>query len=186
MTSPASLPEQPTQGAGGMATAPPQLVILAAVAANRVIGANNALPWRLPEDLRRFKAITFGHPVIMGRKTWQSLGRALPGRHNIVITRQTDFAAPGATVVPSLEMALAACTGQEVACVIGGAEIYALALPLADRLELTEIHAHIEGDAWFPPLDPAAWRETAREPGKNTEGPSYDFVSYVRQNRPGQ
>ncbi|PKO83841.1 MAG: dihydrofolate reductase [Betaproteobacteria bacterium HGW-Betaproteobacteria-11] len=163
---------------------PPHLVILAAVAANRVIGANNTLPWRLPDDLKRFKALTLGHPVIMGRKTWQSLGRALPGRHNIVITRQPDFAAPGATRVASLDTALAACDGEATAFVIGGAEIYVLALPLADRLELTEIHAEIEGDAWFPPLDPAAWREVAREPRRSAEGLAYDFVSYARQEPP--
>lgn len=164
--------------------APPRLVILAAVAANGMIGVNNTLPWRLPDDLKRFKALTFGHPVIMGRKTWQSLGRALPGRHNIVITRQPDFAAPGATVVASLAAALAASAYEDTAFVIGGAEIYALALPVADHLELTEIHAEIEGDARFPPLDPAVWREVEREPRRSAEGLAYDFVRYVRRELP--
>lgn len=160
--------------------ATPCLVLVAAVASNGVIGVNNTLPWRLPDDLRRFKALTLGHPVIMGRKTWDSLGRALPGRHNIVITRAAGFAAPGATVVHSVDAALAACGDADIAFVIGGAEIYAQALPLANRLELTEIQAGIEGDAHFPPFDRSAWRETARERHSTGDALEYDFVSYER------
>lgn len=158
----------------------PHLVLIAAVAANGVIGVDNSLPWRLPGDLKRFKALTLGNPIIMGRKTWESLGRALPGRHNIVVTRTADFTAPGATVVNSVNAALAACTNAERAFVIGGAEIYAQTLPLANRLELTEIHADITGDAHFPAFDLAEWRETARETRRGEEGLEYDFVSYER------
>lgn len=156
------------------------VVLVAAVASNGVIGVNNTLPWRLPDDLKRFKALTLGHPVIMGRKTWESLGRALPGRHNIVITRATGLSAPGATLVHSVDAALAACGDASVAFVIGGAEIYTQTLPLANRLELTEIHAGIEGDAYFPPFDRSAWRETARERHSTDGGLKYDFVSYER------
>lgn len=160
--------------------ATPCLVLIAAVASNGVIGVNNTLPWRLPDDLKRFKALTFGHPVIMGRKTWESLGRALPGRHNIVITRAAGFVAPGATVAHSVDAALAACGDAGIAFIIGGAEIYTQTLPLAKRLELTEIHAGIEGDAHFPPFDCGAWRETARERHSTDGGLEYDFVSYER------
>jgi dihydrofolate reductase len=158
----------------------PELVLIAAVASNGVIGVNNTLPWRLPDDLKRFKALTFGHPVIMGRKTWESLGRPLPGRHNIVITRAAGFVAPGATVAHSVKAALAACGDAGIAFIIGGAEIYAQTLPLAQRLELTEIHAGIEGDAHFPAIDRSVWRETARARHSTDAGLEYDFVSYER------
>ena len=137
------------------------LTLIAAVARNGVIGIDNRLPFRLPEDLKRFKALTMNHPIIMGRKTWQSLPRALPGRHNIVISRQTGFAAEGATVVTSLDAALA-IAGNVPAFVIGGAEIYALALPRADMLELTEVAAEVAGDVWFPDYDKDQWQEATR------------------------
>lgn len=158
------------------------MVIVAAVANNGVIGKDNALPWHLPEDLRHFKALTSGHAVIMGRKTWESLParfRPLPGRHNIVVTRNPAYAAPGATVVASLEEALRLDI-DATAFVIGGAELYAHALPLADRLELTEIDADIDGDARFPAFDRRAWREEKREAGTSADGLRYAFVSYVR------
>lgn len=161
-------------------TSTPALVLIAAVAANGVIGVNNTLPWRLPDDLKRFKALTLGHPIIMGRKTWESLGRPLPGRHNIVITRQPGYAAPGATVVDSVAAAIAACADEATAFVIGGAEIYALTLPLAQRMELTEVHADVTGDACFPPFNRHEWRETLREPRSDATGLTYDFVSYRR------
>jgi dihydrofolate reductase len=160
------------------------LVLIAAIAQNGIIGATvdgkGVLPWRLPEDLKRFKALTLGHPIIMGRKTWESLGRPLPGRHNIVITRSPDFRAEGATIVPSIAAALVACGQTESVFVIGGAEIYAQALPQAQRLELTEIHADAEGDALFPPFDRAFWKETTRESHQSETGIGYDFVSYIR------
>lgn len=162
----------------------PRVVIIAAVAANGVIGTQGTMPWRLPDDLRRFKALTLGHAVIMGRRTWDALGRALPGRENIVITRQPGFNAPGGRVAGSLEQALAACTGQPRAYVIGGGEIYAQALELTDELELTEIDAAFEGDAYFPAFDRARWREVARETRTQENGPAYAFVRYERTGNP--
>lgn len=160
----------------------PRITLIAAVARNRVIGAGNALPWRLPEDLQRFKALTLGHPIIMGRKTWQSLGRPLPGRTNIVVSRSADFAAPGGSVVGSLQaaVAMAASAGAGEAFIIGGAEIYAQALPIAQRLQLTEIDREFAGDAYFPAFDPAQWRETARELHHAEAGFDYSFVTYER------
>ena len=157
-----------------------RLTLIAAVAQNGVIGSNNTLPWRLPEDLKRFKALTLGHPIIMGRKTWESLGRPLPGRSNIVITRAPDFKAPGCMVVDSLAAALDACGGVAEAFVIGGAEIYALALPVAHCLQLTEIKRDFPGDTRFPDIDRTVWRETARECHQSDAGFDYEFVTYER------
>jgi dihydrofolate reductase len=160
----------------------PIVSILAAVARNGVIGRDNGLPWRLPEDLKRFKTLTLGHPVIMGRRTFDSIGRALPGRENIVVTRAREYDAPGCRVVHSLGAALSAAAGADEAFVIGGAEIYALALPLARRLYMTEIDADVEGDTVFPEYDRGAWSEIAREPGSPAPGgPRYDFVVYARR-----
>lgn len=159
----------------------PRLALIAAVAANGVIGADNALPWRLPEDLKRFKALTLGHPVIMGRKTFESIGRPLPGRRNIVVSRNREYAAAGCEVAASLEAALKSCrNGSDEVFVIGGAQIYAEALPLAQRLYLTEIRAEFAGDARFPEYDRGAWRESAREPRRSDEGIGYDFTVYDR------
>lgn len=165
------------------------LTLIAAVARNGVIGKDNGLLWRLPEDMQRFKALTSGNAVIMGRKTWESLPakfRPLPGRHNIVVTRDAAYRADGATVVHSLDAALAAAgnaAGNEkpAVFVIGGAQLYALALPLATRLELTEIDADFDGDAHFPPVDPATWRETSRQHRVASADFSYDFVTYERK-----
>ena len=158
----------------------PRVLIIAAVAANGVIGAKGTLPWRLPEDLRNFKALTLGHPVIMGRRTWDSLGRALPGRENIVISRRPGVAAPGARVAGSLAQALAACAGRPMAFVIGGGEIYAEALDIADELLLTEIDASFEGDARFPEFDRGRWREVTRVTRAPPDGPAFSFVRYLR------
>lgn len=160
----------------------PRITLIAAVARNRVIGAGNALPWRLPEDLKRFKSLTLGHPIIMGRKTWESLGRPLPGRANIVISRSADLVAPGCVVVGSLEasVAMAESAGADEAFIIGGAEIYAHALPVAHRLQLTEIDHDFAGDAYFPAVDPAQWSETARELHHAEAGFDYSFVTYER------
>lgn len=159
----------------------PSISVIAAVARNRVIGKDNALPWRLPPDLRRFRALTTGHPIIMGRKTHDSLGRALPQRRNVVISRNPDFAAAGCEVAPSLGAALELCAGGagEV-FVIGGAEIFAQALPMAARLYMTEVHADAEGDVRFPEFDARQWRETARERHSSEAGFSYEFVDYER------
>ena len=161
---------------------PPPLTLIAAVAKNGVIGRDNALPWQLPEDLRRFKVLTTGQAVIMGRKTWESLPakfRPLPDRLNIVVTRNPDYRAEGAMVVASLAAALDASNGR-MPFVIGGAELYAHALPLAQRLELTEIDADIEGDAHFPDWDRRQWREAARATHRAEAGWNYSFVSYER------
>ena len=145
-----------------------KLSLACAMAQNRVIGRNNNLPWYLPEDLKHFKRITMGKPIIMGRKTFESIGKALPGRSNIVVTRNPDYAADGIRVVTSLDEArtlsesIVEIDGMEEAIVIGGAEIYRLALPLADRLYLTEIHADVEGDTYFPEFDRSLWQEATR------------------------
>ena len=158
----------------------PRVTLVAAVAANGVIGAGGKLPWRLPEDLKRFRALTLGHPVIMGRRTWESLGKPLPGRENIVVTRSRGYDAPGAHVAASLEAALAFCAGEPTAFVIGGGELYAAALPLARVLVLTEIHRDYAGDAWFPEFDHTVWRETQRKPHTDADGLRFDFVLYER------
>ncbi|MFV0663784.1 dihydrofolate reductase [Denitromonas sp.] len=160
----------------------PEVVLIAAVARNGAIGKDNALPWRLKADLAHFKATTLGHPIVMGRKTWESLGRPLPGRTNIVISRDPGYAAPGARVVGSLAEATAACADNATVFVIGGAQIYALALPLAARLLLTEVDVEIDGDAFFPVIDQAAFEETARRhhPQDADNEHAVDFVEYRR------
>jgi dihydrofolate reductase len=157
-----------------------RVYLVAAVAANGVIGTDGKLPWRIPEDLRHFKALTLGHPVIMGRKTWESLGRPLAGRENIVVTRTPGYEAPGAHVAASLDGALALCAGEPAAFVIGGSELYAAALPRADGLVLTEIERDYSGDARFPDWDRSAWRETQRKPQTGADGLRFDFVLYER------
>lgn len=165
-----------------------QIVIIAAVAENGVIGQGGTMPWRLKSDMARLRALTMGKPVVMGRKTWLSLWlKPLPGRTNIVVTRDTNFTAPGALVARSLEIALEAARGDALRrgtdiMVIGGAEIYAEMMPRADRLEITRIHMQPEGDTVFPPIDPAVWREAAREPHPAGQGDdaAFDFVSYVK------
>jgi dihydrofolate reductase len=157
--------------------------IVAALARNRAIGRNNTMPWRLPEDLKRFKRLTMGHAVIMGRKTFESIGSALPGRSNIVITRSRDWSPPGCIVAHSLDAALAAVDLSREAFVIGGAQIYALALPLTQRLHMTEIARDFEGDTFFPEFDRSQWREISRErhAAAGAEGFDYAFVEYERQ-----
>ena len=152
--------------------------IVAAVASNGIIGARGKLPWHLPQDLQHFKRLTLGHPVIMGRRTWESLGKALPGRENIVVTRRRGYEAPDAAVASSLDAALALCTGESIAFVIGGGELYTAALPLAAGLVLTEIHRDFDGDARFPDFDRAKWRETQRESHTAADGMRFDFVLY--------
>lgn len=163
-----------------------EICLIAAVAANGVIGAANALPWHLPADLRRFKELTWGHPVIMGRNTWDSLParvRPLPGRTNIVLSRDPDFAPVGATVAHSLDEALRTGAASGVlAFVIGGAAIYAQALSLATRIYLTRLQIEVAGDAFFPPLDATQWRETTREQHPAVgDLPAYAFVTLERR-----
>jgi dihydrofolate reductase len=162
----------------------PRVTLIAAVAANGVIGRDNKLPWRLPEDLKHFKALTMSHPMIMGRKTWESLPGRLPGRPHIVVTRNPDYRAEGATVVGSLPAALAAAGNADEVFVIGGAELYAHALGIADRLQLTEIASAFEGDTRFPAVDRAQWREMVREDRRaqgDDGGFDYAFVTYERR-----
>lgn len=158
----------------------PRICLIAAVAANGVIGAGGGLPWHLPEDLKRFKAMTLGHPVIMGRRTWESLGKPLPGRRNIVVTRRAGYVAEGASVAGSLGEALALCAPAQIVFVIGGGELYRAALPSADVLALTEIHRDYEGDARFPEFDRSAWREAQRAAHAAADGTRFDFVRYER------
>ncbi len=161
-----------------------KISLIAAVADNGVIGRAGKMPWRLPGDLRHFKAVTMAKPVIMGRRTFQSLGRPLPGRTNIVITRDEGFTAEGALVVHSLDEALRAAEEEGAAecMIIGGGEIYALALALAERFYLTEVHASPEGDTRFPEFDRAAWREAARDdkPAEGAGSPAHSFVVLER------
>jgi dihydrofolate reductase len=136
--------------------------IIAALADNGVIGRDGALPWHLPDDLRRFKSLTMGRPVLMGRRTFASIGHALPGRRNLVATRSPQLLPAGVDAVADLPAALKICGPVPELCVIGGADIYRQALPLATHLELTRVHARIEGDVYFPAFDAARWREVAR------------------------
>jgi dihydrofolate reductase len=160
----------------------PRVTLVAAVAENGVIGRDNALPWRIPEDLKRFRALTLGHAVIMGRKTFDSLGRPLPGRINVVLSRHACRSCEGIVVVSSLDDGLKAVPQGLEAFVIGGAEIYRLALPLADRLVLTEVRAAFAGDVRFPEYDRTAFAETAREPCTDAaSGLEYDVATYERR-----
>ncbi|HEY9460316.1 MAG TPA: dihydrofolate reductase [Paralcaligenes sp.] len=159
----------------------PEIRLVVAYSDNRVIGRDNALPWRLPADLAHFKRTTLGHPIIMGRATWESLGRPLPGRPNIVISRNHQFKADGAAVYPSLEAALAACKTEPVVCIIGGAQVFEHALGLADQIVATEVHSIIKGDVFFPALDAGQWREIQRLPQPAQNGHDFDFVVYQRR-----
>jgi dihydrofolate reductase len=159
-----------------------RIALIAALDRNGLIGRDNALPWQLPADLQHFKRTTMGKPILMGRKTWESLGRPLPGRHNIVLTRDPAYRAEGATVVDSIDAALAAAGDAEEVMVIGGSAFYRAMLPQATRLYLTRIDAEFEGDAWFPEIDARDWQETAREshaPDERNPHP-YAFVTLER------
>jgi dihydrofolate reductase len=156
--------------------------LVIAMADNGVIGRDGKLPWRIPEDMRRFKALTTGKPCIMGRRTWDSLPKKpLPERPNIVVTRDGNFRAGGAVVVHSLDEALLRAGDDTEVCVIGGAEIYKAALPRAGRIHLTEVHADMEGDTRMPPFDRAHWHETAREDHGTADGLRYSYVTLERR-----
>jgi dihydrofolate reductase len=152
----------------------PLLVLVVAMAENRVIGAGNAMPWHLPDDLKRFKALTLGTPLLMGRKTFDSIGRPLPGRTSLVMTRDAQWKADGVVVVRSLDEAIVQAGPVSQISVIGGAEIFRLALPTAHRIHLTMIHARIPGDTFFPALDATEWLE-----GERTEHPADDRHAYA-------
>jgi dihydrofolate reductase len=165
-----------------------ELAVIVAAADNGVIGRSNALPWHLPEDLRYFKRVTMGKPIVMGRKTYESIGRPLPGRANIVISRQENYAPEGVQVVPGLPEALALAEeialidGSSELMVIGGAQIYRAALPIARRLYLTQVHAEVEGDAFLPDIDWKQWREVSRQhhSAGDTNPFDYSFVVFER------
>jgi dihydrofolate reductase len=156
------------------------VTLIVARAENGVIGRGGKLPWNLPEDLRHFKEVTMGTPMVMGRKTFESLPKLLPGRRHIVLTRDPDWHSEGAEIARDAPGALA-LAGEPRVSIIGGAEIFAMFLPLADRVELTEVHARPEGDTFMPPFDPVHWRETRREAHGAKDGkPAFSFVSLVR------
>jgi len=152
-----------------------RLALIVAMAENRVIGRNNQLPWRIPADLRHFKALTLGKPVIMGRKTYESIGRPLPGRDNIVISADSGYQAEGCQVVHSVEQALEAAGSCEEAMIIGGANLYRQTLENADRLYLTLVKAEPEGDTWFPEIELQQWREIERQAHAADESNEYDY-----------
>ena len=164
------------------ATSGRRVALIAAVARNSVIGARNGLPWHLPEDLKHFRTLTSGHTVIMGRKTWDSIGKPLPNRQNIVVSRQAGLLIHGAPVAHSLEEALSLAVREDPVFVIGGEALYRSAMPLADLLYLTEIERDFHGDARFPAFERAAWREVAREVGEPASDPgfAYHFATYER------
>ena len=163
------------------------LSIIVAMASNRTIGINNTLPWRCPEDLKRFKALTMGHHMIMGRKTFDSIGKPLPGRTTVVVTRNHELKIEGCIVVYSLDKAIAACAGDEEVFIVGGAELYTQAMPLVDTLYITEIRQNVEGDAHFPEFDKTEWLEVAREEccQETPQALEYHFVTYRRNGRNG-
>lgn len=158
-----------------------QLSIIVAVAHDRVIGVNNTLPWHLPEDLKRFRALTMGHHIIMGRKTYDSLGRLLPGRTTVIVTRNQNYHVEGALVANSLEDAIALCKDDEEVFLIGGAELYQAGLKLAHKLYITEIELDVAGDAFFPALVSEEWLETEREAHTSEKGLNFNYATYVRK-----
>jgi dihydrofolate reductase len=161
----------------------PRLTLIVARARTGVIGRDGTLPWRLPEDMAFFQRTTIGHPIVMGRRTWESIGRPLPGRRSIVVSRQAGFVAAGAEVAASLDEALRLCEGSPEVFVIGGAKLYTEALPRADRLIVTEIDADFEGDTHWPSPSEAHWRESSREhlPPTPQRHFALDFVTYLRR-----
>lgn len=160
----------------------PRISIIVAMARNRVIGAAGGIPWHLPEELKRFKALTVGHHIIMGRRTWESIGRLLPGRTTVIVTRQRGYSAPGAKVVHSLDEAIAACGVDDELFVIGGAELYAQALPRAARLYLTVVDADIAGDTLMPDYAPGDWRAVSSDsyPADERHRYAYRCTVYAR------
>jgi len=159
--------------------------IVVAASTNNVIGAQGQLPWQLSDDLKRFKQLTLGKPIVMGRLTWESIGRPLPGRQNIVVTRQADFIADGCDVVASPAAALAAAGDAGEIMIIGGSQLYELFLPKADRLYVTRVHAEVEGDVFFPEIDAGIWRLAEREmhAADDANQFAFEFRTYERKDR---
>lgn len=156
------------------------LSVIVAVAKDNVIGLNNTLPWHLPEDLKRFRALTTGHHIIMGRKTYESLGRLLPGRTTVIVTRNLHYKIEGALIAHSLEAAIALCQNDNEPFLIGGAELYQHGLELANKLYVTEIELEVAGDAHFPALEMSQWQESAREAHVSEKGLKFSYVTYAR------
>jgi dihydrofolate reductase len=169
-----------------MSAAPPLVSVIVAMAQNGVIGRDNSLPWRLPEDLKRFRTFTLGKPILMGRKTFESLGRPLPERTNLVLTRDRSWFAHGVIVVHSVEEALAQAGSSAELVAIGGAEIYRLVLPFARRIYLTHVHADVPGDITFPEFDPTQWAdvECSSQPADDEHAYPLTFVTLERRNAP--
>ena len=162
-----------------------QIALIAALAENRVIGRHNQLPWRISADLKHFKALTMGKPVVMGRKTWESIGRPLPGRENIVVTRDTGYRAQGCRVAHSIEEALELTGESDEVMIIGGSGLYQQTLEHADRLYLTRVRAEVEGDTRFPEIDPQQWREVACESHSADENNEHDYDFVILERNPG-
>ena len=162
----------------------PRISIITAMAQNRVIGKENTLPWHLPADLQHFKQITMGKPMIMGRKTWESLPGLLPGRHHIVVTRNPDYDAPGASIAHSLQQAIELAGDVPEIMIVGGANLYAQALSIAQRLYLTEIDLDVAGDAWFPELDLDQWQEISREAHQADEKNPVNYTFITLEKKP--
>ena len=162
-----------------------QIALIAALAENRVIGRHNQLPWRISADLKHFKALTMGKPVVMGRKTWESIGRPLPGRENIVVTRDTGYQAQGCQVVHSIEEAFQLTNKSDEVMIIGGAGLYQQTLEHADRLYLTRVRAEVEGDTRFPEIDPQQWREVACESHSADKNNEHDYDFVILERNPG-
>ena len=157
-----------------------KISIIVAMSKNRVIGVKNSLPWHISEDLKRFKRLTTGYPIIMGRKTFESIGKPLPERRNIVISRNQNLKLQDVEVVKSIEDALKICSSENLIYIIGGEQIYNLAMPYANNIHLTEVNKEVEGDAFFPEFDKKEWKEIARENSKDFNDTSYSFVEYRR------
>lgn len=166
-------PSEPTHAARTIS-------LIVAASENNVIGVDGDLPWRLSADLKRFKKITMGHPIVMGRKTFESIGRLLPGRTSIIVTRNPDFHVEGAIVVNSIPAAIAAVDGDKTVFITGGAEIYSLAMPAINQIELTRVHTVIEGDTFLPEIDWSLWERTAsvRHPADDKHSFDYSFETY--------
>lgn len=157
------------------------LSLIVAIAQNNVIGINNTLPWHLPEDLKRFRALTMGHHIIMGRRTYESLGRLLPGRTTVIVTRNSDYVVEGAIVVHSLNDAISACGDDDEAFLIGGAELYQQGLQYAHKLYMTKVDLDVVGDAFFPVWDNRVWLEESREHHISENGLVYSYVTYLKR-----
>jgi dihydrofolate reductase len=157
--------------------------LIVAVARDNVIGLNNKLPWHLPEDLKHFRALTTGHHIIMGRKTYESLNRLLPDRTTVIVTRNPDYCVEGALIAHSLEAAIAQCQQDDEVFIIGGAELYKEGLQLADKLYITEIELTVAGDAYFPTFDKDIWQQTSYEPHISASGLPFSYATYTKQAR---